>query len=82
MTASPQGAPDCSGKIPGCTTVGIILVVRRVVMKDNAALYLFARKAMRSGRTGIGEKLWEARFSLLLHSTTVGHSEQVHPVAI
>lgn len=52
------------------------------MMKDNAALYLFACKAMRSRRTGIGEKLWEARFSLLLHSTTVGHSEQVHPVAI
>lgn len=51
-------------------------------MKANTKFYLFAWKAVRSGRTGIGEKLWETRFSLLLHSTTVGHSEQVHPVAI
>lgn len=44
--------------------------------------YLFARKVMRSGGAGVRKQLWETRFSLLLHQTTVGHSEQVHSVPI
>lgn len=44
--------------------------------------YLFTRKVMRSGGTGVRKQLREARFSLLLHQTTVGHSEQVHSVPI
>lgn len=47
-----------------------------------AESYLFARKAMRSGSTGVRKQLWETRFSLLLHETTVGHSEKVHSVPI
>lgn len=44
--------------------------------------HLFADKAVRPRSVGVGKQLGQARFSLLLHSIAVGHSEQVDPVAI
>lgn len=45
-------------------------------------LHLFAEESVRPRRVSVGKQLGEARFSLLLHSIAVGHSEQVDPVAI
>lgn len=44
--------------------------------------HLFADEAVRPRGAGVGKQLGQARFSLLLHSIAVGHSEQVDPVAI
>lgn len=45
-------------------------------------LHLFADEPVRPRSVGVGKQLGQARFSLLLHSIAVGHSEQVDPVAI
>lgn len=45
-------------------------------------LHLFADEAVRPRSVSVRKQLGQARFSLLLHSVAVGHSEQVNPVAI
>lgn len=44
--------------------------------------YPFPGEAVWSWSVGVGKQLRQTGFSLLLHPVAVGHSEQVHPVAI
>lgn len=44
--------------------------------------YPFAREAVCSWGVGVRKQLRQTWFPLLLHPAAVGHSEQVHPVAI
>lgn len=54
-------------------TLGPLVQIRR---------YPFAGEAVRSWRVAVGEQLGQTGFSLLMHSVAVGHSDQIHPIAI
>lgn len=45
-------------------------------------MHLFANEAVRPRSVSVRKQFGQTRFSLLLHSIAVGHSEQVNPVAI
>lgn len=48
----------------------------------NKYLYLFVLEAVRSRRSSVREELRQPRLTLVLHAAAVGHSEQVHAVAV